>query len=59
MPENLYLGNLSGEFYDFVTKLGGFTLKKLKLDTDPHAGGPLRQILRHQVEVVKNPCSLI
>ena len=40
----------------FRSQIWEFTLKKLKLGTDPHVDGSLRQILRHQFEVDNNPC---
>ena len=34
-------------------------MKKLKLHTDPHVNGPLRQHIKHQTEVDTNPCLLV
>ena len=39
--KNLFLGRFRSEvLYDFVEIFGGFTLKTLKLGTDPHVDGP-------------------
>ena len=42
----------------FCCEIWSFTLKKLKLITDPHVGGSLRQILKNQTEVENNSCWL-
>ena len=40
----------------FRRKIRGFTLKKFNLGCDPpHVDGPLRKILKHQIEVDTNP----
>ena len=47
--------NLLGELCNFVEKFGKFTLKKLTLGRDPPLDGPLRKILKPQIDVVDNP----
>ena len=43
----------------FCCQIPGFTLKKLKLGTDPHVDRPLRKILKHQIEADNNPWWLV
>ena len=44
-----------------VHRFGGLHWKILKLGRDllPHAEGPLRSILKHQIKVDNNPCLLV
>ena len=48
---------LEVNFTIWLQNLMGYIEKKIKLGTDsPHKDGPLRQILRHQIEIENNPC---
>ena len=56
---NVYPGNLRSEFYDFVEKFGDLHWKNLSYVETSHVAGPLRKILKTQIEVDNIPWWLV
>ena len=52
---NLYLGNLSDEFYNFVVKFAGLHCKNKSWVEIPHEDRPPRKKSKHQIKVDNNP----